>query len=123
MKDSLVTMNGYVGLGTKALKICNAVPKPKGAGDTPTTNGSSTSVTTTDTTSYSQYYDPSYWQNYAANWQQVRTMFSKSKLNTYKYFLQSYYDQSATAAMQHSAYMTQQEEMKKEEDLELIGKN
>ncbi|KAF7277836.1 hypothetical protein GWI33_009094 [Rhynchophorus ferrugineus] len=102
MKDSLVTMNGYVGLGTKALKICNAVPKPKGAGDTPTTNGTSTSVTTTDTTSYSQYYDPSYWQNYAANWQQ------------------SYYDQTATAAMQHSAYMTQQEDMKKEDDLELI---
>lgn len=27
-KNSLVTMNGYRGLGTKSLKICNAVPRP-----------------------------------------------------------------------------------------------
>lgn len=27
-KDSLVTMNGYRGLGTRSLKICNAVPRP-----------------------------------------------------------------------------------------------
>lgn len=69
-KDSLVSMNGYVGLGTKALKICNAVPKPKGALGT-TGSGSSTNNTSTFTsgTEYSQYYDPStYWQNYA-NWQ------------------------------------------------------
>lgn len=70
MKDSLVSMNGYIGLGTKALKICNAVPKPKGA----LTTGSTTSTTTTQSsngTDYSQYYDPStYWQNYAS-WQTV----------------------------------------------------
>lgn len=28
-KSALFLMNGYVGLGTKPLKICNAVPKPK----------------------------------------------------------------------------------------------
>lgn len=27
-KNSLITMNGYRGLGTKSLKICNAVPRP-----------------------------------------------------------------------------------------------
>lgn len=27
-KDSLVTMNQYRGLGTRLLKICNAVPRP-----------------------------------------------------------------------------------------------
>lgn len=74
-KDSLTTMNGYIGLGTKALKICNAVPKPKGAITSPSTS-SSTSTTatyTTATTDYSQYYDPStYWQNYAS-WQTVCT--------------------------------------------------
>ncbi|XP_030764693.1 tRNA selenocysteine 1-associated protein 1 isoform X1 [Sitophilus oryzae] len=104
MKDSLVTMNGYIGLGTKALKICNAVPKPKGVGDTPTSNGSA-SVSTTDTSStYNQYYDPSsYWQNYAANWQQVK----------------NYYDQNSTA-VQHGAYAAPQEDVKKEDDLELI---
>lgn len=32
-KSALFLMNGYVGLGTKPLKICNAVPKPKNAGN------------------------------------------------------------------------------------------
>lgn len=69
MKDSLVSMNGYIGLGTKALKICNAVPKPKGA--ITTTTGSTTTTQTSSSTDYSQYYDPStYWQNYAS-WQTV----------------------------------------------------
>lgn len=71
-KDSLTAMNGYVGLGTKALKICNAVPKPKGPPTTPpssTTSGSTPSTATyTASQDYSQYYDPSaYWGNYA--WQ------------------------------------------------------
>lgn len=71
-KDSLTSMNGFVGLGTKALKICNAVPKPKGSVTSP--NSSSTSGTTatytTAATDYTQYYDPAYWQNYAS-WQTV----------------------------------------------------
>ncbi|XP_065167694.1 tRNA selenocysteine 1-associated protein 1-like [Atheta coriaria] len=70
-KDSLISMNGYIGLGTKALKICNAVPKPKGS--TTTTETPSTpsfTSTTTTSTDYSQYYDATtaYWQNYAT-WQ------------------------------------------------------
>lgn len=74
MKDSLVSMNGYIGLGTKALKICNAVPKPKGA--VTTTAGATTTTQTSSTTDYSQYYDPStYWQNYAS-WQTVSIEFS-----------------------------------------------
>lgn len=65
MRDSLINMNGYIGLGTKSLKISNAVPKPKG--DTP-----GGTVDTTPPSNYNQYYDASsYWQNYAANWQQV----------------------------------------------------
>ncbi|XP_008195447.1 tRNA selenocysteine 1-associated protein 1 isoform X3 [Tribolium castaneum] len=68
MRDSLTTMNGYIGLGTKALKICNAVPKPKGALTTGTPSATSTTSTYT-AADYSQFYDPStYWQNYA-NWQ------------------------------------------------------
>lgn len=99
MKDSLITMNGYVGLGTKALKISNAVPKPKGSTDTPT-NGPPVS-NTSDGNNYNHYYDPSsYWQNYAANWQQN-------------------YDNSTAGQMQHNAYVPPQEE-KKEDDLELI---
>lgn len=30
-RNALYAMNGYTGLGTKPLKICTAVPKPKGA--------------------------------------------------------------------------------------------
>lgn len=69
MKDSLTSMNGFVGLGTKALKICNAVPKPKGLVTTGTSSSTSTTSTfTTAATDYTQYYDPStYWQNFA-NW-------------------------------------------------------
>lgn len=32
-KAALYAMNGYAGLGTKLLKICNAVPKPKNGGE------------------------------------------------------------------------------------------
>ncbi|XP_050352859.1 tRNA selenocysteine 1-associated protein 1 [Nymphalis io] len=67
-RNALYAMNGYTGLGTKPLKICTAVPKPKGA---TTTQISTTPVTTTATyssgTEYNHYYDPSaYWQNYSA---------------------------------------------------------
>lgn len=74
-KDSLTSMNGYVGLGTKALKICNAVPKPKGAVTTTTSTTSNTTTTYTTAGDYSQYYDPSaYWQSYAS-WQAVNVKF------------------------------------------------
>jgi len=100
MRDSLITMNGYIGLGTKSLKISNAVPKPKGAGDTPT-NGQ---TATGNETNFNQYYDPSsYWQNYAANWQQ-----------------QGYYDQGTHAQIQHNTYVAAPEPPKKEDELELI---
>ncbi|XP_055839958.1 tRNA selenocysteine 1-associated protein 1 [Episyrphus balteatus] len=94
-KSALYEMNGYIGLGCKPLKICNAVPKPKS--DTPTTEympsgyGTSSAPTTTPaapSTNYTQqYYDPStYWQGYNA-WQ-------------------GYYDQQ-TATTDASAYYQQ----------------
>lgn len=68
-RDALYAMNGYTGLGTKPLKICTAVPKPKGA--TPSQNPSSATGSTASSynsgTEYNQYYDPTaYWQNYSA---------------------------------------------------------
>lgn len=103
MKNSLMYMNGYVGLGTKPLKICNAVPKPKGAATS--TNGSSF----TSGSDYTQYYDPStYWQNYA-NWQN-----------------QGYYDQSAssvnTSETNNGSNVTSHvpQSEKKDDSLELI---
>ncbi|XP_050312374.1 tRNA selenocysteine 1-associated protein 1 isoform X2 [Anthonomus grandis grandis] len=92
MRDSLINMNGYAGLGTKLLKISTAVPKPKGQ----EANGQAS----TAEPNYN-YYDPSsYWQNYAASWQQ-----------------QGYYDQNQ--AQMQQAYVPPQEH-KKEDDLELI---
>ncbi|GAB0096933.1 tRNA selenocysteine 1-associated protein 1 [Sergentomyia squamirostris] len=73
-KNALYEMNGYIGLGSRPLKICNAVPKPKGATTTtPTTpTPSATSIlqnaySNAAAADYSQYYDPSYWQGYS--WQ------------------------------------------------------
>ncbi|XP_017094883.2 tRNA selenocysteine 1-associated protein 1 [Drosophila bipectinata] len=79
-KTAMYDMNGYIGLGTRPIKICNAVPKPKaeltaalGSSATGYGYGTGTSGTTTSTSSgtdYSQYYDPTstYWQGYNA-WQ------------------------------------------------------
>uniref|UniRef100_A0A1A9WM21 tRNA selenocysteine-associated protein 1 n=1 Tax=Glossina brevipalpis TaxID=37001 RepID=A0A1A9WM21_9MUSC len=79
-KSSLYDMNGYIGLGTKPIKICNAVPKPKnelgvalgttsnyGYGGSAIASASTSNVSGTD---YSQHYDPNttYWQGYNA-WQ------------------------------------------------------
>ncbi|XP_055589633.1 tRNA selenocysteine 1-associated protein 1 [Uranotaenia lowii] len=69
-KSALYEMNGFIGLGSKPLKICNAVPKPKselGPGTTTTTPTAASLVNYG--ADYSQYYDPTtYWQNYSA-WQ------------------------------------------------------
>ncbi|XP_073986688.1 tRNA Selenocysteine associated protein isoform X2 [Rhodnius prolixus] len=68
-KHCLQHMNGYKGLGSKPLKISNAIPKTQRA--TPT-NGTPPAAPQTVTNQYnsqdySHYYDPSYWQNYS-NW-------------------------------------------------------
>jgi len=99
-KSALYDMNGYIGLGSKPIKICNAVPKPKnelGVALGTSSNygyGGSTGASTASTTGadYSQYYDPTstYWQGYNA-WQ-------------------GYYDQSASSggvADANSAYYQQ----------------
>lgn len=58
-KNCLVQMNGFKGLGTKPIKISNAIPKMNRI---PPNDGYTSSQ------DYSGYYDSSYWQNYAA-WQ------------------------------------------------------
>ncbi|XP_014358897.2 tRNA selenocysteine 1-associated protein 1 [Papilio machaon] len=68
-RNALYAMNGYTGLGTKPLKICTAVPKPKGATTTQNSTASVSSNTAYNSGSqdYNQYYNPSaYWQNYSA---------------------------------------------------------
>ncbi|KAG6449696.1 hypothetical protein O3G_MSEX006184 [Manduca sexta] len=66
-RNALYAMNGYTGLGAKPLKICTAVPKPKGAMTTTSQTATTASATYTSGAEYNQYYDPSaYWQNYSA---------------------------------------------------------
>lgn len=72
-RSALYEMTGYVGLGTKALKICNAVPKPKGelapeppVSATTIVQNAFAAAAAATVPDYSQYYDPStYWQNYS----------------------------------------------------------
>lgn len=66
-RNALHAMNGYTGLGTKPLKICTAVPKPKNAVTTQNSTLTTMTPSYSSNTDYNQYYDPSaYWQNYSA---------------------------------------------------------
>lgn len=44
-RNALYAMNGYTGLGNKPLKICTAVPKPKGAVTTQAPTAATNSAT------------------------------------------------------------------------------
>lgn len=121
-------MNGYVGLGTKALKICNAVPKPKGAVTTTASTTSNATTTYTTAGDYSQYYDPSaYWQSYAS-WQAVSKINMKTKRTSRRHILQGYYDQGDASQVSHETYhhavdtQGHHVDKKDEDELELIGK-
>jgi RNA recognition motif-containing protein len=62
-KSALYEMNGYIGLGSKPLKICSAVPKPKDKDGTVQAQQSATSIVQQAYDQYSQYYDQYfYWQ-------------------------------------------------------------
>lgn len=57
-KNALYEMNGYVGLGTKPLKICSAVPKPRdGMSGGHQQQQSATSIVQQAYDNYSQYYN------------------------------------------------------------------
>lgn len=76
-RSALFEMTGYLGLGTKALKICNAVPKPKGdlppeppVSATTIVQNAFAAAAAAANPDYSQYYDPSaaYWQSAYSNY-------------------------------------------------------
>lgn len=55
-RNALYAMNGYTGLGSKPLKICTAVPKPKGAVTTPSSTPTTASATySSGTVCFSNY--------------------------------------------------------------------
>ena len=66
-KSALYEMNGFIGLGSKALKICSAVPKPKdGSAPAPAAPSATTIVQQVYDQAYSQYY----YDQYSQYWQQ-----------------------------------------------------
>lgn len=76
-RAALFEMTGYMGLGSKALKICNAVPKPKGelAAEPPVSattivQNAFAAAAAAANPDYTQYYDPSsaYWQSAYSNY-------------------------------------------------------
>lgn len=64
-KSALFEMNGYIGLGSKSLKICSAVPKPKDGSMVMPAAPSATTIVQQAYDQYSQYYD-----QYSYYWQQ-----------------------------------------------------
>lgn len=89
-KSALYEMNGYIGLGTKPLKICNAVPKPKTILNSAL--DSNPTVTISNLNDFSQYYDPSaYWQN--------SSIYGQSTPQTW-----AAYDPATTVATDYTAY-------------------
>lgn len=64
-KSALYEMNGFTGLGSKALKICSAVPKPKDGSMVMPSQPTATSIVQQAYDQYSQYYD-----QYSYYWQQ-----------------------------------------------------
>ena len=92
-------MNGYRGLGTKSLKICNAVPRPwskSGSSPPPSSSDYSSNL---GSEAYNYYDTSSYWNSYSA-WQQ------------------GYYESEPTSDG-YSNYISDQKP--EEDELELIG--
>ena len=92
-KSALYEMNGYIGLGSKALKICSAVPKPKdGTPAAPVAPSATTIVQQVYDQAYNQYY----YDQYSTYWQQ------QQQQQGYNYETQpvdptTYYSQQAAA--------------------------
>lgn len=106
-KSALYEMNGFIGLGSKALKICSAVPKPKdGSAPVPVAPSAAAIVQQVyDQAAYSQYY----YDQYSQYWQQGYGGYDSSQ----QMDPSAYYSQQAAAmasnpqAMQTPSYSTQ----------------
>lgn len=131
-KSALYEMNGYIGLGSKPLKICNAVPKPKASSTTVTTTTTDPIPNLTSSNSimdFSQYYDPStYWQNTSLYGQS--TQWGTYDPSTVAADFAAYYQQqasahnqqdNATAQQQNETTLMTQMYNQQNEDLTLIG--
>lgn len=133
-KSALYEMNGYIGLGSKPLKICNAVPKPKSSSTAASAATAATDAVsmpnlaaTNAITDFSQYYDPStYWQ-YGQTSSQTWAAYDPS---TVAADFAAYYQQQASAHIQQENTVTPNQNEptvisqiynQQSEDLTLIG--
>ncbi|XP_014251680.1 tRNA selenocysteine 1-associated protein 1 isoform X2 [Cimex lectularius] len=127
-KHCLQHMNGYKGLGSKPLKISNAIPKTQRA---TTTNGTTTTASTGQYQyqEYSQYYDPAtYWQNYSqwgygydpssGNYSYDPNQYAQHYGNQYNQYAQQYgqqYSQQYSQySQQYSQYYQQQQQQQQQ---------
>lgn len=133
-KSALYEMNGYIGLGTKPLKICNAVPKPKSSSTTAISATTDTApipnLAASNSIADSQYYDPAaYWQNTSMYGQNAQwATYDPSAIAT---DFAAYYQQQASAHIQQDVSVTPQHQnestsipqiyIQQNEDLTLIG--
>lgn len=127
-KAALFEMNGFCGLGNKALKICNAVPKPKTALTTSTTPTSTTATSMLSGygsgTEYSQYYDPStYWQGYGS-WQGYydQAQGTDSTTTATAYYPPQNSTQAVAQAAENWAAQQGYEPNQEDDDFALVGK-
>lgn len=131
-KAALYEMNGFIGLGSKALKICNAVPKPKTALTSSTTSTTTTSAASmlsssygTGGTDYSQYYDPSaYWQGYSSwpgYYDQTQGADSAAAAAAAAYYPQQTSTQAVAQAAETWAAQQGYEPHQEDDDFALVG--
>jgi hypothetical protein len=111
-KSALYEMNGYIGLGSKALKICSAVPKPKDGSMVMPSAPSATSIVQQAYDQYSQYYDQYsyYWQQQQAGYAYDSTAAGATapQIDPATYYSQQAQQAiQATQAQQHNQYASQ----------------
>lgn len=123
-KSALYEMNGYIGLGTKPLKICNAVPKPKMT----STSAEAAPVAISSLNDFSQYYDPStYWQNTSIYGQTTSQTWAPYDPNAVAADYAAYYQQQTAANVPQESSATQNNTVSNQifnqqnEDLTLVG--
>jgi RNA recognition motif. (a.k.a. RRM, RBD, or RNP domain) len=116
-KSALYEMNGYIGLGSKPLKICSAVPKPKGPNGEPVFSTSATAAVNSvygAAADYSQYYDPStYWQQTYGAWQGYYDQSNQTGE-------QNYYQQAPVTG---NGYSVGYEQPTEDDELALVGES
>lgn len=118
-KSALYEMNGFIGLGSKPLKICSAVPKPKDKDGTMQTQQqqSATSIVQQAYDQYSQYYDQYYnWQHWQNQQQTYGQHYDAQQIDPSAYYSAQVSAQIAATQAQQQQYATHPTSFKYEQD-------